>query len=316
MSSRPSSFVLTTPGPVRLFSTEELLTMPSPEWLIDGILPQGAVAALYGAPATFKSFVAIDLALCVASGLPWHGRAVQQGLVLYIAAEGGAGIAKRVKAWLLHHQVGATEVEAAWMIEAVSVFAGSDDLEKLKVRLDDELDDQPVLVIVDTLARCFDGDENQQEDMGAFIAGLDHIRHEYGATILAIHHTNLGGERERGNTALRGGTDTMIAISRDTGSPNVRLECSKQKDSEGFADIHLRLQVIPDSASCVLVDTRPRGEENIERVFGWLQTAGRPLSFDAWCTLTEMSRATFHRNFTKLRDTGRIVKENGEWRVV
>ncbi len=315
MSSRPSSFVLTQPGATRLYSTEELLNMPSPEWLIDGILPQGAVAALYGAPATFKSFVGIDIALSVASGLEWHGKAVEEGLVLYIAAEGGPGIAKRVRAWLQHYGVQPTHVNMAWMIEAVSVFNGSDDLERLKRRLDEEIGQAPILVIVDTLARCFMGDENQQEDMGAFVAGLDHIRHEYGASVLAIHHTNLSGERERGNTALRGGMDTMMSLTRDTGGPNIRLECTKQKDSEEFKDLHFRLHAVPNAESCILTDMQPRSEDKATQALGWLSTAGKALSFDDWCSLTKMPRGTFYRSFTTLRDTGKIVNENGKWRV-
>lgn len=289
--------------------------MPSPEWLIDGILPQGAVAALYGAPATFKSFVAIDLALCVASGLPWHGKAVQQGPVLYIAAEGGAGIAKRVRAWLQHYEIKASAFDnVAWMIEAVSVLTGSDDLERLKMRLEYEVGQQPSLVIIDTLARCFDGDENQQEDMGAFVAGLDHIRKEYDATVLAIHHTNLGGERERGSTAFRGGADTMIAIDRPRHSKTATLECTKQKDAEDFEAIKLDFKAVEGSESGVLVDHRLPVNAQLENMLAILQEAG-PQTTDDWLSLTRMSRATFHRQRARLGEMGKIIKENGMWRV-
>lgn len=316
MSSRPSSFVLTTPGPVRLFSTEELLTMPSPEWLIDGILPQGAVAALYGPPETFKSFVGLDIGLCVATDLAWHGREAQHGMVLYIAAEGGAGIAKRVRAWLQHHGIKASRANVSWMIEAVSVFAGSDDLERLQMRLEREVGEQPVLVIIDTLARCFVGDENQQEDMGAFVAGLDLIRKEYGATVLAIHHTNLGGERERGNTALRGASDTMIAVTRVPKSDYVSIECSKQKDAEHFDDLRLMRRVLADVDSCVLVDPPASVDDRRTLIYGALCAAGRPLSFDEWFSSVECSRSTFQRYFAELRETGKILKENGSWRPI
>ncbi len=315
MSSRPSSFVLTQPGATRLYSTEELLNMPSPEWLIEGILPQGAVAALYGAPATFKSFVGLDIALSVARGSEWHGRAVEPGLVLYIAAEGGPGIAKRVRAWLQHYQMKPSQVEMAWMIEAVSVFRGSDDLERLKRRLDQEMESTPILVVVDTLARCFAGDENQQEDMGAFVSGLDHIRHEYGASVMAIRHTNLSGERERGNTALRGGMDTMIVVERPNNGSAVSLKCSKQKDSEEFDEIKLRLHPVSTADSCVLVDPVPSVDERRLVIKATLKESFG-LTFDEWFSSVDCARSTFQRYFAELRETGEIVKENGKWRVV
>ncbi len=294
--------------------------MPSPEWLIEGILPQGAVAALYGAPATFKSFVGLDIALSVASGSEWHGRAVEPGLVLYIAAEGGPGIAKRVRAWLQHYQMKPSQVEMAWMIEAVSVFRGSDDLERLKRRLDQEIEATPILVVVDTLARCFAGDENQQEDMGAFVSGLDHIRHEYGASVMAIHHTNLSGERERGNTALRGGMDTMIAVKRPNNGHTVTLECSKQKDSEEFKSMVLQTLAVPNTDSCILTDyldpqvaLEHARHETAERVYTALIEHGAPIAWNIWLQLSGLSRSTFHRIVVKLTENNRIAKENGRW---
>jgi RecA/RadA recombinase len=67
------------------------------------VLPRRGVAAIYGKPGAFKSFLAMHLALCVAVGRPWAGRAVTKAPVIYIGAEGAAGLRKRkagyVKAW-------------------------------------------------------------------------------------------------------------------------------------------------------------------------------------------------------------------------
>jgi RecA/RadA recombinase len=65
------------------------------EWLIKRVLPRQGVAAIYGKPGSFKSFVAADIAFCVALGRQWAGRRVAQASVVYIAAEGAAGFRKR-----------------------------------------------------------------------------------------------------------------------------------------------------------------------------------------------------------------------------
>jgi hypothetical protein len=41
------------------------------EWLIKQFLPLQGLAAIFGKPGSFKSFVALHIALCIASGRPW-----------------------------------------------------------------------------------------------------------------------------------------------------------------------------------------------------------------------------------------------------
>ncbi len=58
----------------RLYSIEELEELPDPDWLIDGIMPEGALVELYGPHGVGKSFLALDWALSLAAGIQWPGR--------------------------------------------------------------------------------------------------------------------------------------------------------------------------------------------------------------------------------------------------
>jgi hypothetical protein len=69
------------------------------DWLIHGFFESDSMSLLFGDPAAGKSFVAIDLAACIATGKDWHGHKTKQGAVIYIAGEGMNGISKRFKAW-------------------------------------------------------------------------------------------------------------------------------------------------------------------------------------------------------------------------
>lgn len=309
-----SSFALTQPGSVRLYSTQELLKLRPPDWLVDGMIPEDGLIGLYGAPESTKSFAAIDLALCVATGLPFHGKTVKKGLALYVAAEGGTGISKRVRAWLQFHNIRPTDADVAWLIESISVYVDSDDLERLMGRLDHEMGRTPSIIIIDTLARCLDGDENQQEDMGRFIAGMDKLRHEYEAAVIAIHHTRLDGDRERGSTAFRGGLDTVMMMTRAKNRIGpVTLSCEKQKDAEHFEDMKFKLHPIEDVDSCVLIDYTAGTplEERRQRVLNCIATT--PLSWDAWLEVSKLSKTTFYRIFKELEESGEIIKENDLW---
>lgn len=229
--------------------------MPAPTWLIDRILPAGGFAGLYGPPGVGKSFVALDMAFAVASGLPWQGLDTEPGWVVYISGEGMAGLGRRALTWLTHHQLEAADADIAWLPEALPIYNGSEDLDRLIARIE-EVEKAPKLVIIDTLARCFDGDENQQFDMGRFVAGVQQLQH-MGACVVAVHHTNSNESRERGNTAFRAATDTMLqvmaGIPGEVGRGGFTFVTSKQKEAEHYHRGVGRLHANLDTRSCVPV---------------------------------------------------------------
>lgn len=61
-------------------------------WLIDGIIAPNTINWMVASPESFKTFIALDMAACIASGRPWHGRSTKQTRVLYLSAEGGNDI--------------------------------------------------------------------------------------------------------------------------------------------------------------------------------------------------------------------------------
>lgn len=312
MTSRPSEFQLTGGGRLKLYSTRELFELPAPEWLIDGIIPRGGVVGLYGPPGEGKSFVGLDMAVCVSAGIPWQGHDTYGGMAVYIAAEGGVGITKRVKALGLKYNLTADQIDVAWLTESISVVGddSADDIDRLFKRIDDEIHDQPVLIIVDTLARCFEGNENETADMGRFVKGLDRMRLAYGATVMFIHHTNAGGTRERGNGSLRGAADTMIEISRDGETSNVTVSCDKQKDAVEFDPIELQFQIVPEVDSAVLVRATV---VKSDIVFGWISLG--PSTFAELKARAEepdsgVSLATLKRKLKELQAEGRITRSD------
>ena len=308
------NMTLTQPGKLQMFSTTELVRMPPPEWLVDGIMPESGVIGLYGAPSTGKSFVAVDLACSIGAGRAWQGHTVKQGLVVYISAEGGAGIGKRVLAWAAENNVSPALIDVAWIIEAIPISASHEDMQYLFDRIE-EIREQPVLVIIDTLARCFEGDENLQEDMGAFIKGVDLIRRELDTSVLIIHHTRLDGDRERGNTAFRGAADTMIQVKRQRGTDKLALFCDKQKDDEEFKPLQLRLEKREEENSCVIrgvaVPSALTEFVTVLRANG--MQAGESYSVADLQAMSGEPSSTFFRKLRAARDEGVLDKRNGKY---
>jgi RecA-family ATPase len=263
-SPRSRHFAYTSDGVLRFYDVAELENLPPPSWLVESLLPENAFAVLYGPSGAGKSFLALDIALHIATGLPWNGKMTSPGYVLYVSAEGRAGLGQRLKAWRLDKGLDAEDFTGhiALVPEAVSVHGESDHIEKLFTRFE-EVEEEPRLIVFDTLARCFDGDENKQEDMGRFVKGVDRFRGRYGCAVLAVHHTGKNGMEERGSGALRAASDTMIhlmpgVLGMKGASPFIRakettftMQVSKQKDAPE-ADIAIgRLRPVAGTTSCV-----------------------------------------------------------------
>lgn len=251
---------LTTDGPFQLLSAEELCLLPPPDWLIHGWIPKGGFIGLYGPSGGGKSFIALDMALSVAAHQPWQGHETHwAGLVVYVVAEGGGGTGKRVAAWFQHHQREVDSSRIGFLLRAVLLRPDGADFTTLCERLNELREEKglPIaLVVLDTLARCFEGDENQAEAMGTFVKGVDHLRDYYGAAVLVVHHTPKDKPSiERGSGAFKGATDTMILVHR-TGhsfSDPITVTNTKQKDDADQPELELRLQHVAGLNSCVVV---------------------------------------------------------------
>ena len=104
--AKPDSLEPAKKRAMHFLTYDEMCAMPEPEWLVEGVIQKRSAALLFGKSNTFKSFLAIDLGLSVAAGIPWHGNPVSQGRVLIVATEGANGVGrKRVPGWFEHHEV-------------------------------------------------------------------------------------------------------------------------------------------------------------------------------------------------------------------
>ena len=225
-----------------------MLELPAPRWLVRNLLPETGLALIFGESNTFKSFVAIDVACHIAHGLHWCGNQVDQGAVLYLAGEGGYGVARlRIPAW--HKANGLLDSAPPLRLVKIAV----DLTEKASVarlietvRLLIEDTGVPVrLVVIDTLARSFSGDESNGEAMGAFIAGCTAIQEEFSCLVLVIHHSGWGDKaRARGHSSLWGATDCRIKATSDPDALTACIEVERQKDGASGQQFHMKGYVV------------------------------------------------------------------------
>lgn len=210
-------------------------------WLVKKVVPAESVGILFGGSGSFKSFIALDMALHIVHGLPWLGKKTKQAPVVFIAAEGGSGIAMRIQAW--HREHGLTWEDKDLRVIPVAVDLAEDCARVVETVQASGL--KPGLVVVDTMSQTFSGEENSAKEVAAYLRELGlWLRDAWSCSVLVIHHTgHLATERPRGSSAIRSNVDYMLGCFREEKEMLATVSCVKQKDAELFKDQTFALSV-------------------------------------------------------------------------
>lgn len=215
---------------------------------VQGLLVEQSSSVLYGESNSGKTFFATALALAVAAGMPFFGRRVEQGGVLYLALEGGQGFRNRVSAWKERHDALASPVHFVAVPSQVNLLHPDADTPRVieaAATAAKHMGAPVKLIIVDTLARAMaGGNENAPEDMGALVMNMDKIRAKTGAAVLFIHHSGKDAAKgARGHSSLRAAIDTEIEVEAGDG-PIRRATVVKQREMRKGDVFAFELEVV------------------------------------------------------------------------
>jgi hypothetical protein len=233
----------------RFLSVEELEALPPPSWLVPELLTEGSLAAIFGQPESFKSFLALDISLSIAAHMPWHGRQVPHGGVLYIAGEGAPGLGKRVRAWRTQRQAHDRKLSFQLMRDEINLAGERDsDVRDFVGAVKQRLGSLR-LIVIDTLNQTAAGaDENSAKDMGRYAASMKRLRDATGATVMVVHHSGKDlSKGMRGSNALLAAMDTTVEVERPSDAPSIIVSVRKQKDADRGSPMRFNLDRVGDS---------------------------------------------------------------------
>lgn len=318
-----------TPKPrIRILNLDDIENLAPPSFLVEDVLTESGLSMLWGRSGAMKSFVALDISMCISTGTPWHGKTTKHGLVVYVAAEGSHGLGRRAIGW---RRTRGRELSAPlFKLIPHSVALTSDDLEAM-VSAILTLEARPVLIVIDTLARTFGaGDENKQADMNAYVSAADKLREATGANVMIVHHSGVHEDRrERGSNVLRGAADTVIKVSRKDDKLDIINQGpeGKQKDAEEFKTIKLRTQKVAftqgeQEQSTLILNLReddgsaePEGKAqevklgNVEKqIIEALKKAGEPLGLTRMALMTGAHNKSVTRALDTLNDKELVIR--------
>lgn len=257
--------------PLRFITASQIKDLPPVAWRVKNLLPAQGVAAIYGPPASGKSFLSLDLAAAIASGRDWFGHKCAAAPVFYVYLEGSGALKNRIAAW-------EQEREKPFP-DAVVFFLGAFNLLE---NMDSLVAAIPhgAVVIVDTLAAAAPGfDENSGADMGLAIEALGRVAREKNGLAVVVHHSGKDAARgPRGHSSLLGALDAAICVDRSGASSVRRWTLAKSKDSEdgiGAAFSLQRVELGTDADGDVVSSCIVRRVEGEQREISRLSSSMR-----------------------------------------
>ena len=291
-------------------------------WLVTGLWSEQAVGIVGGEPKCCKSFLALDLAVAVAAGVPCLRRFAvpRAGRVLLFAAEDALHIVRR---------------RLEGISAAASVALDSLDIQVITaptVRLDLDADRrnlaetvaslQPRLLILDPFVRLHRIDENASGEVAPLLAYLRELQRRHDVAVLVVHHAKKGGGGVRAGQALRGSSefhawgDSNLYLRRDGDDLSLSVE---HRAAPSMPPITIELAQRGTALALEVVDRRdpatPPPSSLDERITATLAGADAALPFAKLRACCRVRATTLYERLAVLADAGRVVKTDHGYRL-
>lgn len=292
-------------------------------WLVQGIWTEQAVGIIGGEPKSFKSFMALTLAIAVASGKPCLGRfeVDKPGKVLLYPAEDSLSIVRK-------------------RLEGIASNAGLE-LGKLPLyvttttglRLDVDTDRQrlrntveklrPKLLILDPFVRLHNIDENASGEVAQILGHLRSLQRSFGVAVALVHHAKKGAAKTRAGQALRGSSEFHA-----WGDSNIYLQ--RTKEHAATLTLEHRAEPSPETMTLELaqgdqphlrilaqVENNKTTESSAkELVYASIADSPQPLGVTQIRALLTMRNEKVTQAILQLIAEGRVAKTNGQYHTI
>jgi hypothetical protein len=219
------------PTPLSVVRVANVQSLPllEPSWLIEGLWGRDAVGIIGGAPKSCKSFLALEIALAVASGHPClgHFSTPQPGpVILYAAEDSPVQVRTRLEGLASARNVDFHDLPIHLVLDSDLRL----DLSKDQLRLKDAIQRiKPRLLILDPFVRIHRLDENSAQEVSALLADLRAWQRQFDLAILLVHHARktaaeVTGLSLRGSSDLHAWGDSNLYLSRHKDKLTLAME--------------------------------------------------------------------------------------------
>lgn len=291
-------------------------------WLVTDLWLDDGVGLIGGEPKCFKSFLALDMAVAVASGTACLRQFAvpRAGRVLLYAAEDALHIVRRRLEGICAAARCSLQALDLHVITAPTLRLDlPGDCDRLQQTIQQL---KPRLLILDPFVRLHRVDENASGEVAPLLAYLRELQRRYELAVVVVHHAKKGGGKIRAGQALRGssefhawgdsnlymrrlGNDLTLTVEHRAAAsmPPITIELVQR---EHALALQLRTSSKPDGPAPNPID---------ERITQALEAAGRSLPVADLRDLCRVRNATLHDRLTALTRTGQLLRDSHGYRL-
>jgi len=312
---------------VRLPTTRAAnLAPPDPNeqvWLIEGLWGARAVGIIGGQPKCYKTFLALDLAVAVASGTPCLRRfpTPRAGRVLLFAAEDALHIVRARLEGIAHAAAAEFQSLDIHVITAPVLRLDRQQHQQALQATVAEL--KPTLLVLDPLVRLHAIDENVAAEVAPLLAYLRRLQRLHQTAVALVHHARKGAAHERGGQALRGSSelhawgDSNLYLRRQGQQLLLSIE---HRAAQGADRVLLALKANPPALALEAIDqpssdTAPIQPSCLSRVELLLADATTPLSQKQVREAVRMRTSDVSQALATLVADGRVFKSTAGYQL-
>ncbi len=206
--------------------------------LVGDMFPTNGIGELFGKTTHFKTFFMIDLAFCIAHGLKFHGEDIEQGLVIYVAAEDINGVVNRFRALSDYYGVSIDRENLKIIRPTELDLLDENSMEYIESKLR-TYNKKAKLMVVDTLVKAAKGfDLVNASGWSTIVANLEKYVMPHVGNVCCITHPSKRVSDEPAGTGTRiNGADYVYKLERESStSMTTNLSCVKNKNGVHFKD--------------------------------------------------------------------------------
>ena len=239
--------VATAPAPFPVVRPCDLQTSAasSTPWLIDQLWTAQAVGIIGGSPKSYKTWLALEMAVAVASGsacLATFAVSSPGPVLLYAAEDSESALRLRLESLAQHHRLQLAFLDIRVITADSLRLDRIPDQERLEATL---MLHRPALLILDPLVRLHAIDENAAGEIAALLGYLRVLQRKTGSAIALVHHAKKAvsahggaGYSLRGSSDLYAWVDSFLYLRRHQGQLMLSAE---HRSASGTGPLPLEL---------------------------------------------------------------------------
>jgi hypothetical protein len=319
--------------PLVSLSTIMAAPLPRPIFDVEPLITRSSRVVLFGEFGSLKSWLLLNLALCLAAGRPWldHFPVPKARPVLYVDLEMGERTLRRRLHQLMAGMQLANDLPLMTLSGVPLTFTGAQPAAFLQ-RVQEQFD--PQIIIVESFRRVLLGSENEAKDVAAFWRAVDPIRLAKKTLILSHHMRKVSAnpraretnrDRSSGSTDVLAGADVALAVERlARPGGSVGVACVKARDVEEPPRFIVSLEVKGEDGPAVLRLREDGGAAGMasklrqaqEGIVAHLTEVGGASSRADLLAGLSIQERTLDRALEQLAKAGRILQpERGIWQL-